>query len=126
MDLDTINKFTESINIGSPTNEMTVYGNRPGDIIARQKKLAETLPEKPGIIASKELRPGDKVPCRTGDIIAGVCKAGQTARDAEIESRSIISKKFIEATIDELEEKVHKQICTQAQAHPRAELALCP
>lgn len=62
-------------------------GYRSPDVIEldeQRTKLANKLPETAGTIAGRELRPGDKVPCRDGDIAAGVCKTGQTAKDVEI------------------------------------------
>lgn len=82
------------------TYEMQIHGHRPGDEAARQKRLAElALPEKPGIIAGRELRPGDKVACRLGDIIAGVCNKGQTAREADIQREARVITQEIRATM---------------------------
>lgn len=124
---DLIISNTKLITDPNQTSEMIVHGNRPGDIAARQKKLAETLPEKPGIIAGRELRLGDKVPCRDGDIIAGVCKSGQTAADAEKARKLEIQNKFLDAVLTELETTACKEVrIRQQRINPSAELALCP
>lgn len=98
--------MTDADIVSAPSDkyEMPIYGDRPGDNAARQKKLAETLPEKPGIIAGRELRPGDKVPCRQGDIVAGVCKTGQTAKEASKQKEDEIKREAALLTTARLHE----------------------
>jgi hypothetical protein len=125
--LDEIIKDIESIVGKSQPYEMPIYGNRAGDNAARQPKLGNALPGKPGVSAGNDQRVGDQVPCRDGDIIAGVCKTGQTARDVEMARQADISMKFMMASMNAMRENATKQLCLAIQASkPSTELAPCP
>lgn len=70
--------------IHGATREATPYAERPGDRIAREKRLGDRVAEAGRI--------GDNVECTRGDVAAGVCAPGERALDAEVRRKLVVAQ----------------------------------